>query len=98
MNHTPKTIKEVVKSGSFTVVDVRSVVEFRGGSVANAVNIPINELESRIDEVKALKKPLLLCCASGGRSGLAQQKLHAAGVQCYNGGSWLQVNYLIAQI
>jgi phage shock protein E len=34
-----------------------------------------------------------LCCASGGRSGQAEYYLSQQGVECLNGGSWLNVNF-----
>jgi rhodanese-related sulfurtransferase len=38
-------------------------------------------------------KPLILCCASGNRSGHAAQFLQQHGLQeVYNGGGWMQVN------
>ncbi len=77
-----------------TVVDVRTPAEFMGGHVANSVNIPLQELDMRMDELKSLPQPLILCCASGGRSGMATQILSAQGINCSNGGSWLDVNAL----
>ena len=38
-----------------TVVDVRTRSEYAGGHVANSVNIPLNEVQERIDEIKNLK-------------------------------------------
>ncbi len=80
----------------YTVVDVRTHAEFMGGHVANSINIPLNEIPNRMDEIKALKQPLLLCCASGNRSGQATMFLKAQGIECENGGSWLDVNYQLA--
>lgn len=84
-------IKHALKTG--TVVDVRSHVEFSGGSVVDAVNIPLPELAHRIEELKQLKFPLVLCCASGNRSGMATQQLTSLGIECVNGGAWMTVNY-----
>jgi rhodanese-related sulfurtransferase len=43
-----------------------------------------------------MKKPIVLCCASGNRSGQAAYFLQQQGVEeCYNGGSWLDVNFVI---
>ncbi|MFV5689203.1 rhodanese-like domain-containing protein [Flavobacterium sp. ZT3R25] len=89
-----KTIKE--KQG--TIVDVRSPSEFMGGHVADSINIPLNEIPPRIEELQNLKGPLVLCCASGNRSGQAQLFLTEHGIECYNGGSWLDVNYHQSQI
>lgn len=86
-------IEQIIKEQKGTIVDVRSAGEFMGGHVAGSINIPLQEIPSRISEVKSLKQPLVLCCASGNRSGQATQYLSQHGMECYNGGSWLDVNY-----
>ena len=91
------TLEEIIKNNEGTIVDVRTIGEFMGGNVAGSKNIPLNEIPSRMDEIKALKMPLVLCCASGNRSGQATAFLKAQGVECYNGGSWRVVNYHAAQ-
>jgi phage shock protein E len=53
---------------------------------------------TRVDEFKQLKAPVVLCCASGNRSGMATQVLQSQGVDCVNGGSWLEVNYYKTQV
>ena len=88
---------EELKIGEGTIVDVRTPAEFMGGSVAGAVNIPLSEIPNRLDELKKMKSPLILCCASGNRSGQAQDFLSRKGVDCFNGGSWLEVNNLTSQ-
>ena len=69
-----------------TIIDVRSYGEFMGGHVAGSINIPLQE-------IKALPKPVILCCASGNRSGQAAAFLNHHGIACENGGSWLRVNF-----
>ena len=91
------TLQEIIKNNEGTIVDVRTYGEFMGGNVAGSINIPLNEVPTKMDELKALKMPLVLCCASGGRSGQATAFLKAQGIDCYNGGSWLDVNYYAAQ-
>jgi rhodanese-related sulfurtransferase len=76
-----------------TIVDVRTIEEFRGGHVAGSINIPLQEVVARVEEIKALPQPIIFCCASGGRSGQATQYFKSLGVECENGGSWLDVNY-----
>jgi rhodanese-related sulfurtransferase len=90
-------IQDLINAGKGTVVDVRSRGEFMGGNVAESVNIPLDEVKGQINDIKALEQPLILVCASGGRSGMAEQFLRAQGLECYNGGSWLNVNYFQAQ-
>ena len=90
-------VAEIIAGGQGTIVDVRTPGEFSGGNVAGSINIPLQELPQRLDEIKQLKTTLVLCCASGGRSGMATQMLSQQGIECCNGGSWLDVNYHQAQ-
>ncbi len=75
-----------------TIVDVRTREEFAGGNVAGSINIPLQEVVERESEIMELKQPVLFCCASGGRSGQATQYFKAKGLDCDNGGGWLEVN------
>jgi len=75
-----------------TIVDVRSPGEFMGGHVAGSINIPLQEIQQRLNEVKALPQPIILCCASGMRSEQATHYLRGQGVDCENGGGWMEVN------
>lgn len=84
---------ELLKSAQAVVVDVRTPGEYMGGHVAGSINIPLNEVPARVDEFKDMGK-VVLCCASGGRSGQATMFLQQYGIECVNGGSWLDVNYL----
>ena len=86
-------IEQIIQENQATIVDVRTPGEFMGGNVVGSVNIPLQEITQRMDEIKSLKHPLVLCCASGGRSGQAQGFLAQQGIECYNGGSWMEVNY-----
>lgn len=87
------TLEELIKEKNPTIIDVRTPQEFAGGNVNGSINIPLQELNIRMDEIKNMKAPYLLCCASGGRSGMANQMLNSIGLESYNGGSWLDVNY-----
>lgn len=86
-------VEELIKQKKCTIVDVRTPGEFMGGNAEGSINIPLQDLEKRMSEIKNLKTPLVLCCASGGRSGMATQMLTQQGIECYNAGSWLDVNY-----
>ena len=86
-------LENIIKENKGTILDVRSYGEFMGGNVLGSVNIPLDEIPQRIEELKKLKAPLILCCASGNRSGQAEHFLSQHGIECYNGGSWLDVNY-----
>ncbi|MBK5284737.1 MAG: rhodanese-like domain-containing protein [Bacteroidia bacterium] len=85
-------IETIVKEKQGTIVDVRTRGEFMGGHVAGSINIPLSEVPQRMDELKNLKQPLVLCCASGNRSRQAHRYLSREGIECCDGGSWLVVN------
>ena len=87
------TLENIIKERNGSIVDVRTHEEFMGGHVVDSINIPLSEIQNRFDEIQNLKAPLVLCCASGNRSGQAQHYLSQKGIDCYNGGSWLDVNY-----
>jgi rhodanese-related sulfurtransferase len=85
-------IEKLIKSGKATIVDVRSPSEFLGGHVVGSINIPLQEVPKRLAEFKKMEH-ILLCCASGNRSGQATQFLKQNGIVCENAGSWMDVNY-----
>jgi len=71
-------------------------LEFAAGSVVDAVNVPLPELAGRLEYIRTLNTPIIVCCASGSRSGMAQELMNSIGIDCINGGSWLEVNYMKA--
>lgn len=75
-----------------TIIDVRTPEEFMGGHVSGSINIPLQEIPSHLNKIKNMPQPLILCCASGNRSGQATAFLMQKGIKSTNGGSWLQVN------
>ena len=74
-----------------TIIDVRTQAEFIGGHVEGSINIPLQEIPVRIQEIKNLDQPIILCCASGNRSGQATAFLKSHNIDCSNGGSWFEV-------
>jgi phage shock protein E len=87
-------IEQLIAENEGTIVDVRTPSEFMGGHVAGSINIPLTEVPYRMEELKSLEAPLILCCASVNRSGQVENYLSANGFSCVNGGSWMTVNYL----
>ena len=82
---------ELLSKGA-KIIDVRSPKEFRGGHVKGAVNIPLDRIKSQVNKIKKTGVPIILCCASGMRSGNATSILKGEGVEAYNGGSWGSLN------
>jgi rhodanese-related sulfurtransferase len=87
-------VKEMMAEGAI-IVDVRTSQEFNEGHIANAINIPVQQIEARISTLKKKGKPVILCCKSGGRAGRAKSILQKNGIKCMNGGGWGELNYLI---
>ncbi|MDQ7005570.1 MAG: rhodanese-like domain-containing protein [Ghiorsea sp.] len=63
---------------SHTLVDVRSTGEWNGGHPANAIHIPLNEFEQKMNSIPK-DKPVVLICASGMRSAMAATMVAKAG-------------------
>lgn len=77
---------EVINNGA-TLIDVRSKGEFASGSLKNAINIPLNEISSKVKSLKN-KENIVVFCRSGMRSKQAQSILKQAGItNVFNGGS-----------
>lgn len=86
-----KAIKESLAGGA-VVVDVRSPGEFAQGHFEGSKNIPVDQIPSRADEILKWKKPVIVCCASGGRSSSAMNILKAKGMtEILNAGPWTNV-------
>lgn len=64
--------------GNKTLVDVRTADEYSLGTIRNAINIPLDELRDRIQEIPA-DKPVIVFCAIGLRGYLAQKILMGRG-------------------
>ena len=64
------------------LLDVRTVEEYEEIRIPGAVNIPLDEVTTRLDEITeaAGDKPIVLVCRSGGRSAMAAQALRGSGV------------------
>ncbi len=78
-------LKEMLQQGA-KIIDVRSRGEFSMGHFAGAVNIPLDELPAKMNTLGDKNKPVIVYCASGGRSGSAQRFLQSAGfTQVENG-------------
>jgi len=68
--------KGVIDSFNPTVLDVRTKGEYALGHLENSVLIPVQQLQSRLDELAGQKDdPILIYCASGNRSTVASKIL-----------------------
>jgi len=73
-------LTKLVNKQSAALLDVRPKKEFEAGSIAGAINIPFDELDSRHDElVKMQNKPIILFCSMGRNAALSGEKLQSHG-------------------
>jgi phage shock protein E len=79
-------IASLVKNGA-QVIDVRSPEEFASGHLKGSVNIPLQVLSKNLNRIKK-DKAVVVCCASGMRSGSAKSILQSHGYTVHNGGGW----------
>jgi phage shock protein E len=84
-----KDAAKYLKQGAL-VIDVRTPGEFNAGHLTNTINVPLDEIEAVVPaRVKNKSQVLLLHCASGMRSEVAQKKLNGLGyTNAFNLGSY----------
>ena len=77
-------IQENLNNDNVLFLDVRTNNEYNKlGSIENSLNIPVDELRERIDEIDKNKK-IFVFCHSGLRSYIAYKILVNKGYDCYN--------------
>jgi rhodanese-related sulfurtransferase len=79
------------------VVDVRSVSEFATGHIPGSLNIPLEQVETRVEDVKA-GGPVVLVCQSGVRAVKALQILDGyLSPELLNGGMncWIREGFAV---
>jgi len=81
-------VENLARDGSVFLLDTRTPFEVMQGKIDGFVNIPLDELRGRIDEIPK-DKPVYVHCHSGLRSYLACRILIGNGYDCYNlAGGW----------
>ena len=81
-------VANLPRDGSVTLLDVRTPLEVSRGKIDGFINIPVDSLRERINEIPA-DKPVYVHCHSGLRSYIACRILSGLGYDCYNlAGGW----------
>ncbi|MBW2508001.1 MAG: rhodanese-like domain-containing protein [Deltaproteobacteria bacterium] len=75
---TGSEARALVAKGAL-LVDVRSEGEHAGGAIEGSINIPIQELSGRMDELGDKDAEVVVYCQSGGRSAMAKRLLEKNG-------------------
>ena len=70
--------RQLVQTGA-RLVDVRTPGEFAASHIDGAINIPVQELDKRMNELQPKERAVVVYCRSGHRSGNAARMLKSAG-------------------
>ena len=70
----------LMNTGHALVLDIRDTGEFSGGRIPKSKNIPLAEIDKRLDEISRFKdKPVIVTCRTTTRSGSAARLLKQRG-------------------
>lgn len=76
-------VSSLPKDGSVNLIDTRTKGEYRLGHIEGFINIPIDSLRDRMNEIDK-SKPVYIVCQVGLRGYLACRILSGYGYDCYN--------------
>lgn len=76
-------VENLPRDGSVSLLDIRTAREFEAGSLEGFINIPLDDLRSRINELDK-SKPVYLTCRIGLRGYIATRILSQNGFVAYN--------------
>ena len=79
-----QTLAERINAKNATLIDVRTPEEFAKGTAEGAINIPLEEIGARWQELRG-KENVVLFCRRGIRAGKAQDILKKHNITAVNG-------------
>jgi rhodanese-related sulfurtransferase len=78
---SPTELQEMMKSNQVNLVDVREEEECMVSKIPGSINIPMNTLEKRSNELDKNKETVILVCKVGKRAFLSYLKLKQQGFE-----------------
>jgi len=92
----PQELERLAKD-DFVLIDVRTRSEFKKGFIENAINIPVDELRERLDDIE--QKNIVIYCEVGLRGHTATTLMQELGYKVRNldGGYRTYVSYMRAK-
>lgn len=75
-----EAVERVRKGGAHSILDVRTDIEFQSVHIDGSVQIPLDQLASRVSEAQAVPAPRLLLCRTGSRAEMARKTLSDLGL------------------
>ena len=79
-------LDKIVNENNYVIVDVRTKEEYDTGHVKDAINIPVDTINDKVELDK--NKTIIVYCRSGKRSSTAKQKLIDLGYKVYDLGAY----------
>lgn len=76
-------VEALPRDGSVTLLDTRTEAEYNRGHIDGYINIPVDDLRERLNEIDKAR-PVYVICQSGLRSYIACRILTQNGFDCYN--------------
>lgn len=83
-------IEKIMKDKEYVIIDVRTKEEYDESHVVNSINIPYDEIDSKIEIDK--DKIIFVYCKSGRRSSIAYDTLKNLGYTVYDLGAYDKIN------
>ncbi|SKB99649.1 Rhodanese-related sulfurtransferase [Soonwooa buanensis] len=84
-------MRSLVNDPQTTLIDVRIPEQYAEGTADNAVNIPLKDLESQVEDLKS-KDKIVVFCNTGKQAASAKELLTKHGIKnVYSGTSWKNV-------
>ena len=84
------TKKKRRQEKEYVIIDVRTKEEYDESHVVNSINIPYDEIDSKIDIDK--DKVIFVYCKSGRRSSIAYDTLTTMGYKVYDLGAYENID------
>lgn len=79
---SPMDATQLMNHAHAVVIDIREDKEIEGGSIVNAIHIPLGDLANQLKKIEKFKeKPVIIVCRSGHRSNSALNTLRKNGFQ-----------------
>ena len=70
----------LMNNGNALVLDIRDTTEFSSGRIPKSKNIPLAEIDKRLEEITRFKeKPVIVTCRTNNRAGSAAKLLKQHG-------------------
>lgn len=71
----------MVRDPQVKLLDVRSVLEFSQAHIKDSINVPIDALSARAEDLSRIKQNYIVFCRTGNRSPMAADMLIQSGIQ-----------------